>query len=129
MRIYISVYITVILILVLSIGCIQKTTPPPLNLTISEYTISVGDKIVVEGAIWNRGLKEAFNISISLETKEKKILDHVYLQRLNAGESTNFFLNSTYSGYSKRDLKLILKVMWNEENGRNELEYFLNEND
>ncbi|VVB56117.1 Uncharacterised protein [uncultured archaeon] len=129
MHIYIKTYTIVILLLILAIGCIQKPTSVPLNLTISEYTIAVGDKIVVEGMIWNMGPKEAFNISISLETKEKKILDNVYLQRIKAGESTKFFLNSTYSGYSKSDLKLILKVIWNEENGRNELEYLLNKND
>lgn len=129
MQRYINAHTIIILVLILSTGCVQKSTPAPLNLTISEYTIAVGDKIVVEGTLWNTGLKEAFNISISLETKDKKILDNVYLQRLNAGESTKFLLNPTYSGYSKGDLKLILKVIWNEENGRNELEYLLNERD
>lgn len=130
MRIQVSsIYIIVALMLVFSIGCVQEPKPAPLNLTIPEYTIAVGNKIAVQGTIWNMGLKEAINISISLETRDKKILDHVYLQRLKAGESTKFFLNSTNSGYSKGDLKLILKVIWNEENGRNELEYLLNETD
>lgn len=114
--------IVVLIILFLSIGCIQKSSPPTSNLIISEYNMSLGDQIELEGTIWNKGLIDGFHINISLETEEENILDHIYIERLKAGESTKFIFHSKYS---ERDSQLFLKIEW-EENGRqNELKYLL----
>jgi len=142
MKIYV---IVVLIILFLSIGCIQKPGSSTSNLTISdynkslgdqielegtnlsipEYEMSLGDQIKLEGTIWNKGLIDGFHINISLETEEENILEHIYIEKLKAGESTKFRLQSKYS---ESDSHLYLKVEW-EENGRqNELKYLLTGN-
>lgn len=115
--------IVVLIILFLSIGCIQKSSPSTSNLIISEYNMSLGDQIELEGTIWNKGLIDGFHINISLETEEENILDHIYIERLKAGESNKFILHSKYT---ERDSHLFLKVGWEENGRRNELEYLLN---
>ncbi len=118
---------SVILVLILSLGCIQHPTSDyqsTSSLILSDYTISVGNRVLVEGTVWNKGPQAASNISIFLETKDNEILDQAYFERLEAGKAAKFYLNSSYSKYSKSDFQLIIKVIWG-ENGRNELEYLV----
>jgi hypothetical protein len=119
--------ISVILVLILSLGCIQHPTSnqqSTSSLTLPDYTISVGNRVLVEGTVWNKGPQAASNISIFLETKDNERLDQAYFERLEAGEAAKFHLNSSYSKYSKSDFQLIIKVIWG-ENGKNEIEYLV----